>query len=513
MPLRIRPQGRCLRTGSRRTYRVAGLPRKEPVAQAAKHSRLFFQGNLRQHVVLDDWGHLFRKMKLNRHGRKPQVGDLFDRRYRLEEVLGRGATGFVYLARDLETKSRVALKMLASELRAVPVFNLRFKQEAEAAKRIKDPNVVEIFGLGETADGILYYVMEYVKGPTLRRIMEQGPMPASKAMKLLKALALALKALHAAGVVHRDFKPENVIVGRTTKLFDFSVAKLLWRTDFDLEGITAPLTNPGVLLGTRDYMSPEQWDNGEIDCRADIYSFSCVLCELIVGHESFLALLRELREAHRSQIRALLHQFVPDVPSEFSHVLASGLSKKAEDRPKSVLQFWRDLNGALQRDQTPSVMVSTPNAPDMPKTILVGITGLQVEQRISLLTVADEIRRTKKSRHLRAFAELRRGYWRGGERDLELEIKADKLILRAFPYLVLIDSVGKQVVDSLVIDSLRRTVTCEYYPAAEAGTAFVIRAAYGQPFRIQLCEKYVVGAPILSFEFFYDVAINTPHAA
>jgi Protein kinase domain/PASTA domain len=204
--------------------------------------------------------------------------------YRVERTLGRGGMGVVYLARDLDLDRAVALKVIRSDLADDPTFRARFRSESRTAAAIDHPHVVTVFGAGEL-DGLLYVAMRYVPGPDLGRIVSRdGPLSPETAAELLGQVAGGLDAVHAAGLVHRDVKPGNVIVARDSAgtaayLADFGLAKAI--------ASTTGLTATGELIGTVDYIAPEQIEGRRVDARTDVYALGCVLFHAVTGGVPF----------------------------------------------------------------------------------------------------------------------------------------------------------------------------------------------------------------------------------
>ena len=206
--------------------------------------------------------------------------------YRIESMLGWGGMSVVYLAEDLRLKRRVALKLLAARLAEDDSFRDRFLRESELAASIDHPNIVPVYEAG-TAEGILFIAMRYVGGGDLKERLQRGPMDPADAIGIVAQMAIALDAAHARGLVHRDVKPSNVLLDRGARpdgsdhvyLADFGLTKRL--SDETASGAD------GRLMGTIDYVAPEQIAGGEIDGRADVYSLGCVLYECLVGQPPF----------------------------------------------------------------------------------------------------------------------------------------------------------------------------------------------------------------------------------
>ena len=208
---------------------------------------------------------------------EPQVGTVFAGRYEIQSVLGRGGMGIVYKARDRELDDLVAIKTLRSEvLSADPSLLDRFRQEIRLARRITHPNVLRTHDLGE-ANGLRFLSMEFVKGLTLKHVLESGEiLPTPVGLRIAKQVCAGLAAAHEVGVIHRDVKPQNIIIEPTggLKIMDFGIARLT-----EDRGMTAT----GAVIGTPDYMSPEQARGLPLDFRSDIYSTGVVLYEMFTG--------------------------------------------------------------------------------------------------------------------------------------------------------------------------------------------------------------------------------------
>src|SRR5499433_1216562 len=214
------------------------------------------------------------------------AGTKFDR-YEIISPLGAGGMGEVYLARDIRLERKVALKLLLDERTRDDQRLLRFEQEARAASALNHPNIITIYEIGDY--GSTHFIAtEFIEGLTLRKILADGKMPVIAALDVAIQVASALSAAHEAGIIHRDIKPENVMLRRDgiVKVLDFGLAKLAERdpnATFDADAETKALVNtePGVLLGTAFYMSPEQARGLAVDPRTDIWSLGVVLYEMI----------------------------------------------------------------------------------------------------------------------------------------------------------------------------------------------------------------------------------------
>jgi serine/threonine-protein kinase len=249
--------------------------------------------------------------------------------YRIEDLLGRGGMGIVYLAEDLRLRRRVALKVLSPALAAQPGFRERFVRESQIAAGIEHPTIVPIYEAGE-ADGLLYIAMRYVRGTDLRRLLSDvGALEPDRSVWIVRQVAEALDAAHAEGLVHRDIKPGNILLvpGAAADGRD-----LVYLTDFGLtkrlEGASGALTDSGQFVGTVDYVAPEQIEGKSIDGRTDVYSLGCLLFEALTGAAPYrrdtevATLFAHLRDKppRATSLRA-------EVPAELDGVIATALAK------------------------------------------------------------------------------------------------------------------------------------------------------------------------------------------
>jgi eukaryotic-like serine/threonine-protein kinase len=211
--------------------------------------------------------------------------------YRVLSLLGEGGMGRVYCAEHRELGDRVALKMLRSRFAGSPEAKSRFFAEARAASQVTHPHVVTIIDSREGADGLNYFVMELLEGETLRDLLaREGPPSIARSLRIGAQVAEGLAAVHAAGIVHRDLKPDNIFLtrhgaGDFVKILDFGVARLVGCKA--LAGISLQRTAEGAILGTPEYMSPEQASGKAIDHRSDVYALGVVLFELLCGRKPF----------------------------------------------------------------------------------------------------------------------------------------------------------------------------------------------------------------------------------
>lgn len=208
-------------------------------------------------------------------------------RYEVGEILGFGGMSEVHLARDLRLHRDVAIKVLRADLARDPSFYLRFRREAQNAAALNHPAIVAVYDTGEaeTPTGPLpYIVMEYVDGVTLRDIVHnEGPMPSQRAIEVIADACQALNFSHQHGIIHRDVKPANIMISKTgaVKVMDFGIARAI-------ADAGNPVTQTAAVIGTAQYLSPEQARGVKVDARSDVYSLGCVLYEILTGEPPFV---------------------------------------------------------------------------------------------------------------------------------------------------------------------------------------------------------------------------------
>jgi serine/threonine-protein kinase len=289
------------------------------------------------------------------------IGDLFGN-YRIVAQIGSGSMGVVFLAEHQRIARRVAIKLLAPELVRDQHALQRFFAEARATSLIRHPGIVDVFDCDVDPTGRAYMVMEHLEGETLaERLRRAGKLHWSSACLIARRVADALAAAHDKGIVHRDLKPDNVFLagnGRDpsagTKVLDFGVAKLL------TAGAVARLTVRGMILGTPEYMSPEQCAGAEVDHRADIYALGCILFEMLASQPPFVtSTVRELALAHRFLPAPAVAASGADVPEWLDDLVARMLAKEAGQRPASMHDVTKALcqyKGQRWTPRKPSTM-------------------------------------------------------------------------------------------------------------------------------------------------------------
>ena len=279
-------------------------------------------------------------LEVLRSERTGRVGETIGR-YRIVNVLGHGGMGEVYLAHDPSLDRKVALKLLPATITDNRMRVQRFQQEARAASAIANPNVAHIYEIGE-ANGLHYITMEYVKGATLRELLKTRALDHAKALDVAKQVCHALAAAHKAGVIHRDIKPENIVVSDDghVKVLDFGLAKLIEAVRDETESSTLN-TQPEMLMGTSQYMSPEQIRRQLVDHRTDLWSLAVVLFELVLHRRPFPG-------ETTSEVMVAILEHEPGVTSELlppglAAVLIKALRKDPNDRYESAEELLHDL--------------------------------------------------------------------------------------------------------------------------------------------------------------------------
>ena len=288
------------------------------------------------------------------------VGHVLDEKYELESFIAQGGMGAVYRARHILLGDRVVIKMLRPEMRQNAEWLRRFQREGRAARSFRHPNAVTVYDLSSAAGGHIYMVMEYVEGHTLdSELKRRGRLTPHEALEVLEPVADALDAAHARGVVHRDMKPENVMLGAgdhgegVVKLLDLGIAKMVGVEDA-MAGEATSLTVAGQILGTPYYMSPEQWGepardgHAEIDGRTDIYSLGVIFYELVAGRKPHNGrTLSEMRQAHVRGIPPDLGGLAPGVPEGFVRAVEHAMAKDRADRPQTAGELIDELRASL----------------------------------------------------------------------------------------------------------------------------------------------------------------------
>ena len=253
-------------------------------------------------------------------------------KYDIVKPLGKGAMGIVYLAKDSMLDREVALKVMVSNIADDPDLKMRFEREAKAVAKLSHPNVVNVFDLGYHTDGSPFMAMELLRGDDLQKVMRQGPMPLERKVSIIVQVLVGLAHAHQAGIVHRDIKPANIFIGNdgSVKIMDFGVARLT----------TSSATGTGAIVGTADYMSPEQVKGARVDGRSDLFSVGCMFYEMLVNKRPF----------HAENLMAIFFKITHDDPNwnalpagpeydALTPILSKALAKDLSQRYENATQF------------------------------------------------------------------------------------------------------------------------------------------------------------------------------
>ncbi len=303
-----------------------------------------------------------------------EPGTLIDGRFRIEAHLASGGMGDVYRAEHVLLKRPVALKMLRRSLSSDPEMWSRFEREAQLVSRLENPHVVRVFDFGRTSAGQLFLAMEFVEGETLDHRLERGPLAPAEAVEILSQVLDGLGEAHGLGVVHRDLKPPNIMLGHRrdggdrAKILDFGIARL---SDGVATAQNAKLTQLGVVVGTPAYLAPEQALADELDHRTDIYAMGCVAFELLTGQPPFVGNdLRKIISQHLTSAPPDPVKLRPDLaafPALIAAVLKA-LSKEKEHRFQNVGDFSEALRRALVAPGATPVPMVAPTPVPAPST-------------------------------------------------------------------------------------------------------------------------------------------------
>jgi beta-lactam-binding protein with PASTA domain/tRNA A-37 threonylcarbamoyl transferase component Bud32 len=263
------------------------------------------------------------------------INTLFDGRYRILRKLGSGGMANVYLAEDEELGRRVAIKILNDRYANDELFIERFRREAKSAAALSHPNIVSIYDRGQ-AEGTYYIAMEVIEGRSLKElILTRGPLPLGQAIAYTLEMLEALRFAHRHGIIHRDVKPHNILVGERLKVTDFGIAR----------AGASQMTEAGSIMGTAQYLSPEQARGAPVTASSDLYSVGIVLYEMLTGKVPFSGdSAIEIAMKHLNELPKPPSKIRPEVPEELDHVVLRALSKAPEDRYQSAEEFAEDLH-------------------------------------------------------------------------------------------------------------------------------------------------------------------------
>jgi serine/threonine protein kinase len=312
------------------------------------------------------------------------VGDVVADRYRIEAVLGEGGMGIVYRVQHLHLRKLYALKVLLPLWSSMPEVVARFEREAVAVGRIQDPHIAVATDFGRLPNGSFFLVMEYVKGRTLREVVAGGPLETSRALHIVRGIVAALHATHAVGIVHRDMKPENVMLIERdgdpdfAKVLDFGIAKVDGVGAGDHGGTSNVLTQVGAVIGTPEYMAPEQAMGQSVDARSDFYSVGVILFEMLTGRAPFSGgAVTVLRQHVLSDVPELSADVAAGIDPRISAILRRLLAKLPENRFASTVELMAALD-ELPQDR------ELPERPSSTRTSLAAVEGMAtpIAQRV-----------------------------------------------------------------------------------------------------------------------------------
>jgi eukaryotic-like serine/threonine-protein kinase len=314
-----------------------------------------------------------------------RTGQVIARRYKLGRLIGRGGMGMVFEAEHLTIRRALAVKLLHASFGEIGDAAARFEREAMTAGRLKHPNCVTVSDFGQLEDGGLYLVMELLSGRSLGALLDESEnerVPPPRAIHIARQILRGLAHAHSLGVVHRDIKPDNVfLVARDgdpdfVKLLDFGIAKLFGDA---AEGMSQ-LTQTGTAVGTPSYLSPEQVLGGDIDGRADLYSTTVVLYEMLSGRTPFAGDAVEMVRQHVAASPPPIAEVAPDVEVSpyLAGVIARGLAKSPADRYPSAEEYLAALDACpessgrrtIRADEQPGAdPAPTPGATPEPRVV------------------------------------------------------------------------------------------------------------------------------------------------
>ncbi len=272
-------------------------------------------------------------------------------KYRVESLLGQGGMGSVYRATHLELDRTIALKIVLPDFVSNTETMERFRQEARAAARLNHPNVISVYDFGVLPTGQAYLAMELLTGHSLRAELERDlSLSPKRILEIMRPVCQAVDAAHRAGVIHRDLKPDNIVIERNDhgeehiKVVDFGIAKLREKSG----ARQSNLTEPGLVMGTPHYMSPEQCRGEDLDACSDIYSLGVTAYEMLVGHVPFDAPTPSaVIVQHAIDPPPPLRRLRPDLPEEIERVVLRALSKRRTDRQQLAMEFYAELESAI----------------------------------------------------------------------------------------------------------------------------------------------------------------------
>ncbi len=307
------------------------------------------------------------------------VGQILNGRYRVIELIGKGGMGAIYRVEHLLMKKELACKIILPQLGADETVSRRFEREAEAAARLDHPNIITITDFGPTGDGQLFMVMELLSGPSLTQLLSSGPLPAPRALEITRQVLAALGHAHKSGVVHRDLKPDNIILtdrdGKEhVKLLDFGIAKITFGDRAD-----ESITEAGMVFGTPEYLSPEQATGDPVDGRADLYATGIILFEMLAGRRPFESESKvKVISMHVTHPIPRLRETAPTLAANlvevgrWEKVIDRALAKERDTRFADAAEFSAALDALAAVDLSQAVTLDGGRRPDANVELSVG---------------------------------------------------------------------------------------------------------------------------------------------
>lgn len=294
-------------------------------------------------------------------------------RYEIRSPIGAGGMGEVYLAHDTQLDRPVALKLLPADVTQDADRLRRFQQEARATSALNHPNILTIYEIGES-EGAYFIATEFIDGTTLRDRMARGRMEIDEILDVSVQVASALAAAHEAGIIHRDVKPENIMLRRDgyVKVLDFGLAKLTeQRANSNPHGLTLANTAPGIVIGTVTYMSPEQARGLRVDARTDIFSFGVVLYEMLAGRAPFGGPTpSDVIVSILDRQPQPLTLFLPAASPETQRIVSKALAKDRDERYQSVTELLADLRALKRSLEFASIAMQTTAPTNLPSPVM-----------------------------------------------------------------------------------------------------------------------------------------------